>query len=257
MKFKDHFSGHAVDYAKFRPRYPHELFQYLAAISPRRDLAWDCATGNGQAAIELVRYFRSVVATDASAQQIENAEPHAQISYRIAPAEASGIDSHSADLIIVAQALHWFETDRFFPEAERVLKHDGVLAVSNYIHVKISPAIDSIIGRFYRDTTGPFWPPERALVETDYQSITFPFAELPSRRFEMSKQWNLKELAGYLRTWSAVQRFIASRGIDPVDDLMKELELAWGNPEMPRQVVWPLNLRLFLKRVGVGRSVNP
>ncbi|HEY4757093.1 MAG TPA: methyltransferase domain-containing protein, partial [Chthoniobacterales bacterium] len=118
MKFKDHFSGHAVDYAKFRPRYPHELFPYLAAISPGRDLAWDCATGNGQAAIELVRYFRSVVATDASAQQIENAEPHAQISYRIAPAEASGIDSHSADLIIVAQALHWFETDRFFPEAE-------------------------------------------------------------------------------------------------------------------------------------------
>src|SRR5436190_2824291 len=141
MKFKDHFSGPAVDYAKFRPRYPDELFQYLASISPRRDLAWDCATGNGQAAIELLRYFHSVVATDASAQQIENAEPHAQISYRIAPAEASGIDSHSADLIVVAQALHWFDSDRFFAEAQRVLKHDGVLAVSNYIHVKISPEI--------------------------------------------------------------------------------------------------------------------
>lgn len=248
MKFKDHFSGHAIDYAKFRPRYPQELFEYLASISPRPDLAWDCATGNGQAAIELVRYFRSVVATDASARQIENAEQHAQISYRIGPAEASGIDSRSVDLIVVAQALHWFEADRFFAEAQRVLKHDGILAVCNYTYVKISPAIDSMIGRFYRETTGPFWPPERTLVETNYQSIAFPFSELPSRRFEMNEQWNLNDLAGYLRTWSAVQRFIAVRGIDPVDDLMNELEFVWGDPEMPHEIIWPLNLRLFLRK---------
>src|SRR2546430_7765616 len=119
MKFKDHFSGHAVEYAKFRPHYPDELFQYLASISPQHELAWDCATGNGQAAVGLARHFDRVIATDASAQQIESAEPNARISYQVAPAEASEIDSASVDLILVAQALHWFDLDAFFAEAQR------------------------------------------------------------------------------------------------------------------------------------------
>src|SRR5438132_5354114 len=100
MKFKDHFSGLAAEYAKFRPHYPDELFEYLALISPRRELAWDCATGNGQAAVGLARHFDRVTATDASAQQIESAEPDERISYRVAPAEASAIDSASVDLIL-------------------------------------------------------------------------------------------------------------------------------------------------------------
>ena len=122
MKFKDHFSGHAVEYAKFRPRYPDKMFEYLASISPRPERAWDCATGNGQAAAGLARHFDNVTATDASAQQIASAELNDRISYRVAPAEASGIDSASVDLILVAQALHWFDIDRFFTEAKRVLK---------------------------------------------------------------------------------------------------------------------------------------
>src|SRR5205809_2027105 len=132
-KFKDHFSGHAVEYAKFRPHYPDELFEYLAGlISPRHELAWDCATGNGQAALGLARHFDSVIATDASGQQIASAELNDRISYRVAPAEASGIDSASVDLTLVAQALHWFDIDRFFTEAKRVLKENGVLAISSY-----------------------------------------------------------------------------------------------------------------------------
>src|SRR5881409_1515584 len=136
-KFKDHFSGHAVEYAKFRPHYPDELFEYLALISPRHELAWDCATGNGQAAVGLARHFDSVIATDASAQQND------PISYRVAPAEASGIDSASVDLILVAQALHWFDIDRFFTEAKRVLKENGVLAISSYNVLEIAPEIDA------------------------------------------------------------------------------------------------------------------
>jgi len=145
MKFKDHFSGHAAEYAKFRPHYPDELFEYLASISPRRELAWDCATGNGQAAVGLARHFEKVIATDASAQQIESAEPDKRISYRVAPAEAVGIDSASVDLILVAQALHWFDLDRFFTEAKRVLKDDGALAISSYKVLEITPEIDVII----------------------------------------------------------------------------------------------------------------
>jgi SAM-dependent methyltransferase len=248
-KFKDHFSGHAVEYAKFRPHYPDELFEYLASISPRHELAWDCATGNGQAAVGLARHFKSVIATDASAQQIESADPGDRISYRVAPAEASGIDSSSVDLILVAQALHWFDFDAFFTEAKRVLKGNGVLAISSYKVLEIAPEIDAIIWKFYRETTGPFWPPERELVETDYKSIQFPFAELPPIRFEMRERWSLYQLGGYLRTWSATQKFIAARGFDPVDSVVEELGRVWKNPEEVREIKWPLHLRVgFLKR---------
>jgi SAM-dependent methyltransferase len=248
MKFKDHFSGHAVDYAKFRPHYPGELFEYLASISPRHELAWDCATGNGQAAVGLARHFGSVIATDASAQQIESAEPDDRISYRVALAEASGIDSASVDLILVAQALHWFDLDAFFTEAKRVLKEDGVLAITSYKVLEIAPEIDAIIWKFYRETTGPFWPPERELVETDYKDIQFPFPELSPVPFEMREQWNLDQLAGYLRTWSATQKFIAARGFDPVDSLMEELGAVWNNPEQVREIKWPLHLRVGVRQ---------
>ncbi len=251
MKFKDHFSGHAAEYAKFRPHYPDELFEHLASISPRHELAWDCATGNGQAAVGLARHFEKVIATDASAQQIESAEPDKRISYRVAPAEASGIDSASVDLILVAQALHWFDLDRFFTEAKRVLKDDGVLAISSYKVLEITPEIDVIIWKFYRETTGPFWPPERDLVETDYKDIQLPFPELPHRQFEMRTRWNLNQLLGYLRTWSATQRFIAARGFDPVDSLAEELGTVWKNPEEVREIKWPLHLR-----VGVRQSAD-
>jgi SAM-dependent methyltransferase len=247
MKFKDHFSGHAAEYAKFRPHYPAELFEHLVAISPRHELAWDCATGNGQAAVGLARHFEKVIATDASARQIESAELDKRISYRVAPAEASGIDSTSVDLILVAQALHWFDLGRFFTEAKRVLKDDGVLAISSYKVLEIAPEIDAIIWKFYTETTGPFWPPERELIETDYKNINFPFAELPPLQFEMREQWNLDQLAGYLRTWSATIKFIAARGFDPVDLVMEELGAVWKNPEQVREIKWPLHLRVGVR----------
>jgi SAM-dependent methyltransferase len=248
MKFKDHFSGHAVDYAKFRPHYPDEMFQHLASISPKHELAWDCATSNGQAAVGLARHFNRVIATDASAQQIERAEPDDRISYRVALAEASGIDSTSVDLVLVAQALHWFDLGAFFTEAKRVSKEDGVLAISSYKVLEIAPEIDAIIWKFYRETTGPFWPPERELVETDYKDIQFPFPELSPVPFEMREQWNLDQLAGYLRTWSATQKFIAARGFDPVDSLMEELGAVWNNPEQVREIKWPLYLRVGVRQ---------
>src|SRR5207237_8753912 len=138
--------------------------------------ACDCATGDGQAGAGLIPHFESVIATDASAQQIASAEPNDRITYRVAPAEASGIESSSVDLILVAQALHWFDIERFFTEAKRVLKENAVLAISSYKILEIAPETDAIIWKFYRETTGPFWPPERELVETDYKHIKFPFA---------------------------------------------------------------------------------
>jgi SAM-dependent methyltransferase len=244
--FKDHFSRQAADYAKFRPTYPQELFDYLGNIAPSRQLAWDCGTGNGQAALGLASMFDGVIATDASEKQITNATLHEHVDYRVAPAEDSGIDSGSVDLIMVAHALHWFDLDRFYAEAQRVLKPDGVLAASAYNLLQIEPAIDEIVNRYYYEVVGSFWPPERKLVER-FANLPFPFHEIDPPKFEMRASWILPRLVGYLRTWSSTQRFIAAKGSDPLKQIMDDLRAAWGAPEQTRNVIWPLTLRIGRK----------
>ena len=247
MTFKDHFSRQAADYAKFRPSYPRKLFDYLGSVAPNRQLAWDCGTGNGQAAVGLASVFDHVIATDASEKQITNAEPHQRVDYRVAPAENSGIKSETLDLIMVAQALHWFDLDRFYAEARRVLKPNGVFAASAYKFFHITPEIDRLVNhRYYDKVVGSFWPPERALVEK-FEELPFPFSEIQTASFEMIAQWNLKHLLGYLRSWSATQRFIAANKRDPLKAIADDLRAAWGDPGQMRKVVWPLILRVGLK----------
>jgi len=243
MSFKDHFSNQAADYARFRPRYPREMFEYLGTTAPGRKLAWDCATGNGQAAVELAEVFDRVIATDASEKQIANAQPHERVEYRVAPAEESSVESDSIDVVIVAQALHWFDLDRFYAEARRVLKPRGVLAASAYNLLRIEPAIDAIIDRYYHEVVGPFWPPERKLVE-NFGDLPFPFHEIEPPKIEMTTHWDLDHLIGCLQTWSSTQRFIAARGSDPVEQIIDQLRRAWGNAQQMRTVIWPLTLRV-------------
>ena len=249
MTFKDHFSKQAADYAKFRPRYPQELFGYLGTIAPSRQLAWDCGTGNGQAAVGLASVFDHVIATDASEKQIAHAEPRQRVEYRVAPAENSAIAPRTVDLIMVAQALHWFDLDRFYAEARRVLKPDGVLTASAYNLLTIQPAIDEVVNRYYYDVVGAFWPAERKLVE-QFTRLPFPFLKVDPPEFEMTAQWDLDQLVGYLRTWSSTQRFIAAKGNDPLEQIIDELYSAWGTPEQARKVIWPLILRIGLKAMS-------
>jgi SAM-dependent methyltransferase len=202
MTFKDHFSKQAAGYAKFRPRYPQKLFDYLGSIAPTRQLAWDCGTGNGQAAVGLASVFDRVIATDASEEQIANAQSHERVEYRVVPAENSGIESETIDLIMVAQALHWFDLERFYGEAQRALKPDGILAASAYNLLHVEPAIDEVVNRYYYDVVGSFWPAERKLVE-QFANLSFPFREIDAPIFEMTAYWNLDHLLGYLRTWSS------------------------------------------------------
>jgi SAM-dependent methyltransferase len=244
VKFKDYFSSDSADYAQYRPRYPTALFEYLASIAPNRTLAWDCATGNGQAARGLAGFFQQIIATDGSEKQIANAERHDRIHYRVATAEQSGLESGSADLITVAQALHWFRVQEFFDEAKRVLKPSGVLAVWSYNLPGISPPIDRLVAHFYRATVGPYWDPDRKLVETGYRTVPFPFHELAVPKFQMEANWSLPHLLGYLRTWSATKKFVIAQGFDPVVGLAAELAAVWGEPESNRTVSWPLSLRV-------------
>lgn len=243
MSFADHFSGVSAAYAAFRPRYPQALFDFLAGAAPGRSAAWDCGTGSGQAALGLARYFAQVTATDASEAQIAHATPHPNVAYRVATAEASGLPDRSVDLVTAAQAVHWFDRPRFWAEARRVLRPRGVIAVWTYVLFEIAPDIDSIVRRFYSDTVGPFWPPERRLTEERYRTIDFPFAELAVPELEIVQPVTLEELAGNIRTWSATRGFVERHGRDPVDDLAGELLPVWGDPGTTRIARWPLAVR--------------
>lgn len=242
-EFKDHFSKQSGAYGQYRPSYPESLFQYLSDQSVAHDLAWDCSTGTGQAARALCPYFKQVIATDASAEQVHNAQGGDNITFRQAAAESSGLADASVDLITVAQALHWFNHEAFYTEVKRVLKPGGLLCAWCYELMSVSSEIDALILEFYDGLIGPYWPPERRYIEQGYRSLPFPFqeGELPS--FHMETGWDIDQILGYLGTWSATQRYKNDKGHDPVALIAEPLRALWG--ERGRQkIIWPLAIRL-------------
>lgn len=244
MNFKDYFSKQASEYTRYRPHYPEPLFQYLAGLTIEHQLAWDCATGSGQAALGLTPYFNKIIATDASEKQITNAIAHSKIIYVVSPAERTEIDSNAIDLIVVAQALHWFDLDKFYGEVKRVLKTGGVIAAWSYGLLRISPPVDELLDKFYVDVVGPFWPPERKLVDDGYRSIPFPFQEFTSPAFSMEANWSLDHLLGYIGTWSSVQKFKEQNKANPLKGFARDLRQVWGRPEDEKRIRWPINMRV-------------
>ena len=238
--FKDHFSGHAASYVQARPRYPRALFEWLSREAPARALAWDAGCGNGQAALALAEDFAAVFATDPSAAQVGMATPHPRVRYAVEPAERCSLDDGAADLVSVAQALHWFDFEAFFAEARRVLRPGGLFAAWSYGVLRIAPAIDPLLARFEHEVVGPYWPPERRHVDAGYADVPFPLRKLQAPAFAMRHDWTLAQVLDYLQTWSAVQRFRAARGTDPMPALARELAAAWGDPARERVVEWPL-----------------
>jgi SAM-dependent methyltransferase len=242
--FKDHFSGHAFDYARYRPGYPAALYDWLASQAPGQTRAWDVATGNGQAALALARHFHQVIATDASEQQLAQAVLGDTIEYRVEAAEASSLDDCSADLVTVAQAYHWFDHERFLQEVERVARPGAVLAIWTYALAEINPALDVEVRQFYQQPIEKYWPPERRLVEEAYASLKFPWEELPVPEFRLELDWSLADFLGYLRTWSAVRRYASDTGVDPVFEWESRFKAAWGDTKI-QPVSWPMRVRAF------------
>ena len=242
--FKDNFSSQSANYVAYRPSYPEKLFRFLAGECPQCKLAWDAGTGNGQAAQKLSLHFEEVYATDASSTQIFNAVPKPNITYAVSNEQAPALKRRSVNLITVAQALHWFDTEVFYAEAERVLKKHGLIACWSYKLFRINTEIDREVDRFYSETLGKYWDPERRLVETGYRTLSFPFREMKYPRFEMKATWNFESMIGILGSWSAVANFKKREGYDPVIDITERLRAVWGDAEKTREVCWPLSMRV-------------
>lgn len=241
--FKDHFSGMAGAYQAFRPGYPPALFEWLATLVPRLDVAADLGCGSGQASLALARHFAEVLAIEPSAEQVARAEPHPRVRYRVAPAEATGLPDGSVDLAIAAQAFHWFEPDPFRRELERIARPGAAFAAFTYALCRIDPAVDAVIDRLYRDLLGAHWPPERRHVDSGYRTLPFPWAEIAAPSLEIAEEWDLGRFVGYLGTWSAVAAFRRALGRDPIAEVLPALQDAWGPPGGARTVRWPLTIR--------------
>ena len=241
--FKDHFSHNAQAYRAFRPEYPDALFQWLASVAPARLSALDCGCGTGQATVALARHFEVVYGVDPSAEQISMAIEHEKARYLVAQAEKTGLPPGSQDLVIAAQALHWFDLDPFYAEVRRVSCKGAVFAAITYGLCTLSPALDRVLLRLYRDLLGSYWPPERRHVDAGYKTLPFPFHEFAAPEFSMTAQWCFDQFIGYLSTWSAVKEYRTRTGDDPILLVAAELQDAWEYPDRSKKVVWPLSIR--------------
>ena len=240
--FQDHFSGVAAGYQAFRPGYPPALFDWLASVAPARERAVDLGCGTGQASRALAQRFDEVVALDPSAEQIAHATPHPRVSYRVAPAEATGLPAASADLVVAAQALHWFDAARLQLELARIARPGAVFAAFTYGLCRLGDPVDAIVGELYRGALGPYWPPERAHVDAGYRTLAFPWPELAAPALAIEERWTLARFLGYLGTWSAVSACRRATGEDPLAPAASRLRAAWG-PDETRRIVWDLTVR--------------
>lgn len=231
-------------YARFRPDYPRELAAFLASAAPDGRLAVDVGCGNGQLTQLLAPYFDRVIGLDPSADQIANAVPNTRIHYECAPAERLPVPDASASLVTAAQAAHWFDLPAFYREVRRIAVPGAVVALVSYGVLRLEPRLDRRFQAFYRDEIGPYWPPERKLVDTGYATIDFPFAESAPPALEIRLDWHLSEFIGYVLTWSAT-RSAREAGQDALlMAFFDHLAALWGDPDARRPVSWPINMRI-------------
>ena len=244
MPFRDYFSAQAKEYAQHRPGYSGAMFDYLASLAPATDLAWDCGTGNGQAALALAERFQRVIATDASAAQIESAFSHERIEYRVEPSENTALPSRIIDLITVGTAIHWFDFDPFYTEVRRVGKPNAILAAWTYHLPVIDPELDEWLERLYQETLAGYWPERIRYLDQGYQTLPFPFEEIQPPGFEMEATWDFDNLVGFLASWSAVRKMIETEGRTVFDNQIEELEHIWGKKTEGRGIRWLLHFRI-------------
>ncbi|MBX3709888.1 MAG: class I SAM-dependent methyltransferase [Gammaproteobacteria bacterium] len=243
MKYINHFGEKSEDYSRYRPDYPSELYHYLANLTVKHDLAWDCGTGNGQAAMCLAAYFELVIGSDVNQAQLDVARKKNNIRYHCWSAEKTELSDATVDLITIAQALHWFDLDAFYREVKRVSKEAGIISAWCYSLPLINEEIDAIVMKLYAEILGEqYWPTERRYIDEEYQTIFFPFRKIITPKFAIVKEVNLTQFMGYLNTWSAVKEYQKVNDNNPTALIYPDLLAAWEKPEEEHVIRWPIHL---------------
>lgn len=240
---KDNFSHDSEAYRTYRPEYPKALFDYLKNLPVSKELMWDAGTGNGQIVKGMADGFKSIFATDISASQLSQAPLYDHVHYSVQASEQTNFSSGSINLITIAQAIHWFDFDRFYQEVRRVAANDAVIAVIGYSRPRLQLELDQLLDEFYTQTVGFYWDKERRYIDEGYMTIPFPFNELERPDFSMNYEWRLAHLIGYLSTWSAVKHYKAQTGKDPMTEFKLKLE-AIVEAESVLKIEFPLLLRI-------------
>lgn len=237
------FASGGADYARYRPEYPTALLDYLLSVTPERHHALDVGCGTGQLTLLLASAFDKVTGIDPSQTQIDNATPHTRIEYLTGPAEQLPQTLRDINLITVAQAAHWFDLPAFYREVQRIAAPDAVIAIISYGVLNTDETIRTRFRQFYYDEIGPYWPPERQLVDNGYAGIAFPFTEMAVPEMEIRLQWDLDALMGYLSTWSAVKRACDAGQEGLLIRFYDDVRNLWGDPARTRIFSWPINIR--------------
>lgn len=244
--FHDHFSAVAAEYASARPEYPQALFDWIASVAPSTDHVWEAGCGSGQASRSLATRFAHVDATDPSSAQIAQAQGPSNVVFLVAPAENCSLPDASVDAVCVAQALHWFDRDRFFAQCARVLKPGGVLVAWGYQDIKVPEALVAANAAL-QDRIRDYWPAQRADIDAAYAGYRWPFEPIDTPHFELRADWPLARLLDYFSSYSASKRCLEAIGQDPVALHAAALTAAWGDPDVVRPVCWPLFVRACRK----------
>jgi hypothetical protein len=237
------FSKQAKSYAAYRPEYPGSLYKFIFSHLKQSQTAWDAGTGSGQSAAILANHFTTVHASDISAEQLTHAIKKPNIIYAEAPSENSGYPSNSFDLVTAAQAIHWFDFDAFYEEVRRVARKHALIAVFGYGRLQSESGINPVIQKLYDLAFQAYFSSARRFVEEHYQTIPFPFEEIPAPAFSIETRWTMDQLKGYFDTWSAVQKFISEKGYNPADDAILKIRKVRPNVT-PVPVRFPVFLRL-------------
>ena len=240
MSFTDLFSERADLYVSARPRYPSDLFAFVASKAPALGRTWDCGTGNGQAALSLAAHFSEVLATDPSQDQIAQATPAENIRYSVQRAEQTDFPARHFDAICVAQALHWFDFDAFFTEAKRVAKPGALFAAWGYSWPNVTPRFDKAFKASVRDILEPYWASQNRLLWNGYAEVLFPFPRLATPSFQISARWTFDQFMAYIGTWSATRKCMSEIGSGFLSDAVRTLQPLWDSREATREVGMPL-----------------
>ena len=125
------FDDRASDYARYRPSYPPEAIDAVFAgwTDPARLIVADVGAGTGISSRLLAERGPRVLAVEPNAAMRDAAEPHPRVTFIDASAEATGLESASVDIVVCAQAFHWFRPQEALAEFFRVLRSPGRLAL--------------------------------------------------------------------------------------------------------------------------------